>query len=220
MSATAVPEDAEGADLKSHVRVSEEAAAAVGATRRLIAALLHAEEVPAGEMAEVAARLGAVADLLESGAPDPQERVAATRRFRDAGEYREHAGRRDLVTGPQNAMAPPLRMRGLADGSVEGTATLGPQYQGPPGCVHGGISALLLDHVLGAANWRAGRFGPTGELTLRYERPVPLFRPLTVRARQLSVDGRKIRTEGTISADGQVCVRAEGLFIAPRGRFP
>jgi acyl-coenzyme A thioesterase PaaI-like protein len=210
----------EGTDLKEHVQISAEVAAAVSAARRLITALLHADEVPAADMAEVAEQLTAVADRLESGAPGPADRIAALREIRGIAEYRQHAGRRDLVTGPQNAIAPPLKMRGLPDGSVAGTATLGLQYQGPPGCVHGGILALLLDHILGTANWRAGTTGPTGELTLRYERPTPLLTELTVWARQVSVDGRKIRTEGTISANGQVCVRAEGLFIAPRGSFP
>jgi hypothetical protein len=40
-----------------------------------------------------------------------------------------------------------------------------------------------------------------------------LFEPLTITARQISVDGRKIRTTGTISAGGQECVVADGLFV-------
>ena len=56
----------------------------------------------------------------------------------------------------------------------------------------------------------------TAQLTLRYRKPTPLFTPLTVRAQQVSVDGRKIRAAGTISAHGEVCVEAEGLFIAMR----
>ncbi len=35
---------------------------------------------------------------------------------------------------------------------MQGVVTLTLPYQGPPGHVHGGVSALLLDHVLGVAN--------------------------------------------------------------------
>ncbi|HSZ41663.1 MAG TPA: PaaI family thioesterase [Trebonia sp.] len=114
-------------------------------------------------------------------------------------------------------IAPPLRMRGWPDGSVSGDVTLGLLYEGPPGRVHGGILALLVDHVFGVANFWAGAVGPTAELTMRYKRPTPLFTPLTVTARQEGVDGRKILTTGTISANGDVCVAAAGLFIATQG---
>lgn len=180
--------------------------AAVAAARRVIAALLHAGNGSAAEMADVAARLTEVAQHLEEHAPSREERLVDMW----AGEG---VTRHDPVTGPENAIAPPLPLRGLPDGSIVGTTTLGLPYQGPPGCVHGGVSALLLDHTLGVANAWAGDSGMTGTLTLRYHRPTPLFVELTVRARQVSVDGRKIRTTGEILAGDEVCVSAEGLFV-------
>jgi hypothetical protein len=180
--------------------------AAVTAARRVISALLHVGDNTAAEMRDIAERLDAVADHLEEHALGVEERMVDMW----AGEgYTRH----DPVTGPENAIAPPLRLRGRADGSIEGVTTLGMPYQGPPGYVHGGISALLLDHALGVANGWAGTSGMTAELTLRYRRLTPLFTPLTVTARQVSVDGRKIRTEGSISAHGETCVEASGLFI-------
>ncbi|UUZ59420.1 hypothetical protein [Nocardioides sp. B-3] len=68
----------------------------------------------------------------------------------------EGVSRHDPVTGPENAIAPPLHPVGLDDGSIAARVTLGLAYRGPPGCVHGGISALLLDHTLGVANHWAG----------------------------------------------------------------
>src|SRR5699024_12349700 len=50
--------------------------------------------------------------------------------------------RHDPVTGPENAIAPPLHLTANDDGTVDGVFTLGLAYQGPPGHVHGGISAL------------------------------------------------------------------------------
>jgi acyl-coenzyme A thioesterase PaaI-like protein len=191
--------------------VSDAAEAAVAAARRLVTALLDAERVPADEMDRIASELGGIADRIESRVP-ARERPAGPRGY--ATRPREEAALRNPVNGRQNALAPGLRMRGLPDGSVAGDVTLGQPYEGPPGYVHGGISALLLDHLFGAANFWAGAVGPTAELTLRYRRPTPLFTPLRLRARQESADGRKLRTTGTIEAGGKVCVEAEGLFIA------
>jgi acyl-coenzyme A thioesterase PaaI-like protein len=190
--------------------------AAVAAARRVIASLLHAGDGTSAAMSEVAAQLEAVADHLDGHVGGVDERLVDMW----AGEG---IPRHDPVTGSENAIAPPLHLTGREDGSVEGEVVLGWPYQGPPGHVHGGVSALLLDHTLGVANDRAGTSGMTAQLDVRYHRPTPLFVPLTVRARQRRVDGRKIWTEGSIHADGEECVSAEGLFIAirlprPRGR--
>ena len=187
--------------------------AAVTAARRVIAALIHAGGNSAAEMIRVADQLNSVADHLEQHAPTVQERMIDM--WSGEGNSRHNP-----VTGPENALAPPLYLAGNADRSITGTATLGLPYQGPPGLVHGGVSALLLDHALGVANHWAGATGFTAQLSLRYRRPTPLFEPLTVSCRQVGVDGRKIRTTGTISAGGQECVLAEGLFVDKQVRKP
>lgn len=188
--------------------------AAVAAARRVVAALLHAGDRSPVEMAEVAAQLDTVAEQLEGLAPTREERLVDMW----AGEG---VTRHDPVTGPENAIAPPLHLAGREDGAIEGRVVLGMPYQGPPGCVHGGVSALLLDHTLGVANHWAGVSGMTGTLTLRYHRPTPLFEELVVTGRQESVDGRKIRTTGEITAGGELCVSADAIFVArhlPRPR--
>ncbi|TAM90498.1 MAG: PaaI family thioesterase [Jatrophihabitans sp.] len=183
--------------------------AATAAVRRVIESLLNAGS-SAADLSGVAARLNAIADELAEQAPPVDERIADMWRG-------EGVTRHDPVTGPENAIAPPMPLRGMPDGSVEGRVSLHLPYQGPPGLVHGGVSALLLDHTLGVANFWAGATGRTGELTLRYHRPTPLFQELTVRGRQVAASGRKIWAEGEIrAADGEVCVSARGLFITPR----
>ncbi|MFI6874796.1 PaaI family thioesterase [Streptomyces sp. NPDC050400] len=180
--------------------------AAVAAARRVVTALLRTGGGTGTDMDVVAAELNALADRLTETAPPVGERLAAM--WRGQGVTRH-----DPVTGPENALAPPLHLDGKDDGSVEGVVTLDLPYQGPPGHVHGGISALLLDHTLGVANHWGGPSGMTAELTLRYLRPTPLFEPLTVSGRQVSVDGSRIRAVGEISAAGRTCVTVEGLFI-------
>lgn len=119
------------------------------------------------------------------------------------------------VIGAANPGAPPMTVRTLEDGSVVGETTMRPIHEGPPGAVHGGWVATLLDQLLGHANAAAGVGGMTAELTVRYRRPTPYGVPLTVRARTDAVDGRRVRASGEILADGVVTAEATGLFLQP-----
>ncbi|WP_370591120.1 PaaI family thioesterase [Saccharopolyspora montiporae] len=180
--------------------------AAAAAARRVLAALLRSGDTGSGDLARVTEQLTDAAERLESEAPPVSVRMAAM--------WNQEVTRHDPASGSENPIAPPMRLTGHADGSVSGTLTLDLPYQGPPGHVHGGVSALLLDHAFGVANHWAGLSGMTAELTLRYLRPVPLHEPITVTARQTATDGRRISTTGSLAARGQDCVVAHGTFIA------
>jgi acyl-coenzyme A thioesterase PaaI-like protein len=119
------------------------------------------------------------------------------------------------VIGVVNPVAPPLVVRALEDRSVEGRVTMRAIHEGPPGAVHGGWVAALLDQMLGHANAAAGAHGMTAELTIRYRRPTPYGVALLLRARTDSVDGRQVRCSGEVEADGVVTAEATALFIRP-----
>jgi len=162
-------------------------------------------------VARVRALVREAADLLaEDAAPGP------------AGVHYNAHGRSwnwgNTVVGVRNAFAPPVRLEWGDDDVVRSAVTLGAAYEGPPGCVHGGVSALLLDHLMGeTASARHTRLTVTGTLTLRYERPTPLG-PVRMAGWIAEEQGRKVTVEAWISpdADGaEPCVRASGLFIVP-----
>lgn len=183
---------------------------AVRAARRVVDGLVRAGRGSDADLDGVAAELERLADHLEDHAPEVGERI---RQMWDVSEL--EMTRHDPVTGPENALAPPLVVQGRSAKEVSGEVTFGLAYQGPPGHVHGGCTALVLDHALGMANHWAGTSGMTARLTLRYHRRTPLFEPLQVVARQESVDGRRITTSGEVlTPDGEVCVSAEGLFVS------
>ena len=88
-------------------------------------------------------------------------------------------------------------------------------YEGPPGAVHGGIVAAYLDEILGGAAVRAtGKIAVTGELTVRYVRPVPSETPLLGRGRLVADHGRYVDVEGSLEEFGTARVVATA-----RGRF-
>ncbi|WP_440220641.1 PaaI family thioesterase [Dietzia sp. MNB45] len=178
---------------------------AVAELRRLreaTAALAHSEV----ELGDIADRLAEVADLLEPRVPSPSHRLENM--WTGAGTRRSNP-----VGGQENPIAPPVQFHGCDDGSVMAEVTLGPVYQGPPACVHGGISALVIDHMMGFANHWGGRFGMTAHYEIDYRSPTPLLQPLTFRAWVHEVDGRKTWTQATIHAGDRLCVEARGLFL-------
>jgi acyl-coenzyme A thioesterase PaaI-like protein len=122
------------------------------------------------------------------------------------------------VSGVGSALAPPLEMR-VEEGGVVGEATLGLPFEGPPGYLHGGMSGLFMDQVLGDAAIAAGLWGMTVRLELDYRRPVPLYTPLVFRGRVVEDAGRKTVVTGSIALTGapqQALVEARGVFVAPR----
>lgn len=121
----------------------------------------------------------------------------------------------NAVIGLRNALAPPLLVHHESDGRVWADVTLGAAYEGPAGHVHGGICALLLDHVLGATAHQPGRPAVTGTLTLRYEAGTRLG-PVHAEAHIDRVEGVKTFAVGHLATSDGVTVRAEGVFFHPR----
>jgi len=122
----------------------------------------------------------------------------------------------NAVVGLRNPVAPPLRVERTPDGTAAASFHLGAMYEGPPGLVHGGVSALILDQMLGEAAAAGGAPGMTGRLALSYRRPTPLG-DLRAEAAIHEVNGYKTTVHGRIlDPEGNPTVEAEGLFILPR----
>lgn len=121
--------------------------------------------------------------------------------------------------------SPPRRDR-VGDGTFAGQATprcvrvftdfhLGAAYEGPPGNVHGGISAMVLDHALGEAASDGEKPRLTGTITLRYVCATRLGQ-LHAEAGIVRTDGVKTFAVGHLADDEGVTVEADGVFIKPK----
>jgi len=121
----------------------------------------------------------------------------------------------NAVIGVRNPTAPPLVIHRDADGFVHSDFYLGAAFEGPPGHVHGGVSAKILDHVLGDAASVPGVHRLTGTISVRYRRLTPLGR-LRAEARVTHTDGFKTYAVGHIADDTGVTVEAEAVFIEPK----
>lgn len=165
---------------------------------------------PDAAVAEVVAeRLAEVVRLLDPHVHAPQDMVP------DGGKVPEHLVDRSPVTGVLNAIAPPVDFTVSTPGRASTKTRLGLPYQGPPGRVHGGWVATLLDHLMGCAAASAGPgYSFTRTLTVDYDAGVPLFEELTITGHVKGVEGRKIWMTGDITAGGSVLARARGLWLS------
>jgi acyl-coenzyme A thioesterase PaaI-like protein len=163
-----------------------------------------------GAAAEVERAEALLAPFERSTTPglDPEARGAGARPYYVRGSN----------VGPHNPVFPELHMRPGADVSTA-RVLLGVAHEGPPGCVHGGIVALLFDQLLGQHNQDAGIPGMTGTLEVRYRRPVPLYTELALEARTRLRSGRKVVSEGRMWARAELVAEAEGIFVMPRQGF-
>jgi hypothetical protein len=120
----------------------------------------------------------------------------------------------NVIIGLRNPIAPPLVVRHDSSDRAHADIYLGAPYEGSPGHLHGGYSALVLDHILGAV---ASHNDPetvaaTGTVTYRYRRPTRLGQ-LHAEAEIQNIDGRKLLLVGHLSDADGVTVEAEGIFI-------
>ncbi|MEV7432033.1 PaaI family thioesterase [Nocardioides sp. NPDC092400] len=123
----------------------------------------------------------------------------------------------NTVVGVRNPVAPPLDPQPAGDrlGEVRAEVVLGAAYEGPPGLVHGGVSSLLLDQMLGNAAAAARKPGMTAYLTVTYRQPTPLG-PLRLEAWVERTEGHKTWARGHVIGPDGPTVEAEGLFVLPR----
>jgi len=95
-------------------------------------------------------------------------------------------------------------------------------HEGPPGHIHGGIVATLLDEAMSKLNRPLNVLAMTRHMEIDYLRPVPLYKPLVLIGRHLSrptkadgTPGRKLFHQAEIQLpDGTVLACSKGLFIA------
>ena len=93
--------------------------------------------------------------------------------------------------------------------------TLEKNYEGWENMAHGGIVSALLDEVMTWAVMYSRRvFSVTRSLKIKYIKPVPLYRSLTVKGKMIEGENRRLcKTKGLIlDEDKTVLVRAEATF--------
>lgn len=188
--------------------VRPELAALAAAIRRLTAAAVSLD-APREVIADATAAVTRVADALEAHVPTPHPpRYTGSSSASEVEDYFPF----DPIVGRLSPLAPPIRIALEGERAV-GVVTFGVPYEGPPGCVHGGMIAATFDQVFNVANLMRGVAGPTRKLEVRYLKPTPLGRELRFEAWVERVEGREVHTHGRIVCGDRTTVEAEGTFV-------
>ena len=107
----------------------------------------------------------------------------------------------------------------VEDGLIKMPLTAADRHCGYPGVVHGGVVAAALDECMGWAAARSiHRMCVTGELTIRYLKPVQPGPGFTVYAEVVRSSRRLVHTRAWITGpDGERHAQAEGRFLPLSG---
>ena len=197
-------------------------------------AVSEARRVRRQAVGELASSLRALADAAAETAVGEPELAAVTTEVRalagrlgaarDDGPYSGLHGRElDLSTpagplplspviGDCNPSAPEVRLR-FEDGRVRGTARLTRRHVGPPGAAHGGVGAMIADQLVAVAPFVLGLTCVTRSMTVRYRRPIPLDRELTLEARCERAADAAARAWCTISVDDDGVLEADAEMV-------
>ena len=116
---------------------------------------------------------------------------------------------------PGNRQGLRLRFQEKAgNGSVECVFRMPRRFEGPPGHVHGGIIATILDEAMGKVSRQKAIVALTRRMSIDYLQPVPLAVKLCAIGWPVKQEGRKHFHAAEIrTLDGSVLARSEGLFI-------
>lgn len=129
----------------------------------------------------------------------------------------QNTSRKCLVCGTENKFGIKTKFYETTENEVIGLFLPREEHQSYPNTTHGGISAAILDEVIGRAImsfYGQSTFGVTIELKVRYKKPVPLGVELKAIGRITKDNGRVFEGTGEIYLpDGDMAVSAEGRYL-------
>lgn len=135
-------------------------------------------------------------------------------------KHAQHISKNCLVCGVDNDFGLKTRFYETEDNELVALFNPLPEHQSYPQVTHGGISAAILDEVIGRAiMMTAGSdtFGVTIELRMRYKKPVPIGVELKAVGRITRDSGRIFEGTGELYLpDGEIAVTAEGKYMKRR----
>lgn len=126
---------------------------------------------------------------------------------------RKHEHPHCVICNPDNALGLGLDFRTTANGTVVAKFRCSTIFQGYPGLLHGGVTALLLDGAMTNCLFAHNKTAVTGELSIKYVEPVTLERFAFVKA-WITYSFPPLHVlEAELHQGGKVLARAKGKFM-------
>jgi acyl-coenzyme A thioesterase PaaI-like protein len=118
--------------------------------------------------------------------------------------------------GLENPAGLQIAFYNAGEGVCRAEVTLDERFQGFPGIAHGGITATMLDEVIGRSplSGNPDRLMFTAKLEVRYRQAVPLYTPLVMIGRIEKDRGRVVTATGELMLqDGTVLAEATATLM-------
>jgi acyl-coenzyme A thioesterase PaaI-like protein len=120
-----------------------------------------------------------------------------------------------FACGVENPIGLKLVFHATSPESIECRYTAPEHFQGFPGVLHGGITATILDEVIGRVFMidDPNRLMYTARLTTRYRKHIPVGQPLRIVGTKVRDRGRMAEAKAELyGPDGDLLAEAEGLL--------
>lgn len=189
---------------------------AAGALRRLLHAFVGHDADDATLLA-LHAETDALTARLQRGAP--RDRMTLMRRasaganpFADPATVRRAGFEDRAVAGRANPTSVVFDVRQEGDAMVT-DVRLEAAFEGAPGRAHGGIVAAVFDDFTGTVIAMLHEPAFTGELTVRFVRPVPVLRPLRFRAWLEGREGRKLDIRAEARDGDEIVATCRAVYV-------
>ena len=118
-----------------------------------------------------------------------------------------------MLCGAEHPQGLRLAFRTHADGHVEATFPCERLYQGYTGYLHGGVIAALLDSAMTNCLFAHGQATLTGELNVRFLKPVVISRSAIVSARLAESLPPLFHMEADLRQGQEIVARATAKFV-------
>jgi acyl-coenzyme A thioesterase PaaI-like protein len=196
---------------------SDEARGAAAAALRDLIHAFAAHDPDDAELEVIASAAASLTKHLDGAAS--RDRMALMRAAITSGatpsfpEMTAGSGFSDrAVGGATNPTSVDVDVRFDGD-EVIATVVLRRAFEGAPGRAHGGIVAAAFDDVTGFVIGVLREPAFTGELTVRYVKPVPVDQPLEMRARLQGRERRKLFIEAEAHHGDELVATCKAIYI-------
>ncbi len=122
-----------------------------------------------------------------------------------------------LLCGAEHPQGLKLVFSTHPDGRVEASFPCAPRYQGYTGFLHGGVIAALLDSAMTNCLFANGKAALTGELKVRFLKPVVVSRPAIVRARLVNSVPPLFYLEASLCQHERLMAKSKATFMDASG---
>jgi acyl-coenzyme A thioesterase PaaI-like protein len=118
-----------------------------------------------------------------------------------------------FVLGTDSDVLQTVLVKSDVPNELLGHVWFGLKTAGPPGHVHGGCQAAILDEMMGSTGWYFNHQVVAAKINVEFLQMVPYEQQYNLRGKITQVEKRKVTIEAELFKGETVYARSTGLFV-------